>query len=111
MLYKFKSKSTGDVIMLQPNGRRVLEIIGKDTQPGSGDKGIILPEQMADAIAALEAAITQEEAERKALIAQALTNHESAPRFEPISLRQRALPFIDMLRRCEKDGHEVVWGV
>jgi hypothetical protein len=111
MLYKFKSKSTGDVIMLQPNGRRVLEIIGKDTQPGSGDKGIILPEQMAGAIAALEATIAQEKAERKALIAQALTNHEPAPRFESISLRQRALPFIDMLRRCEKDGNEVVWGV
>ncbi len=30
MLYKFKSKAAGDVIMLEPNGRRVLEIIGKD---------------------------------------------------------------------------------
>ncbi|MEN9376283.1 MAG: hypothetical protein RL710_1440, partial [Pseudomonadota bacterium] len=37
MLYKFKSKITGDVIMLQPNGRRVLEIIGKDTQDGAAD--------------------------------------------------------------------------
>ena len=111
MLYKFKSKTTGDVIMLQPNGRRVLEIIGKDTQPGSGDKGIILPEHMPAAIAALEAAIAQEELERKALIAEALTSNEPPPRFEAISLRQRALPFIDMLRRCEKAGHEVVWGV
>ena len=30
MLYKFKSKAAGDLIMLEPNGRRVLEIIGKD---------------------------------------------------------------------------------
>ena len=111
MLYKFKSKTTGDVIMLQPNGRRVLEIIGKDTQPGTGDKGIILPEQMPAAIAALEAAIVQEEADRKAAVAQALVDGEPAPRFEAISLRQRALPFIEMLRRCEKAGHEVVWGV
>ena len=42
MLYKFKSKAAGDLIMLEPNGRRVLEIIGKD----AGPKGIILPEEM-----------------------------------------------------------------
>ena len=42
MLYKFKSKTTGDLIMLEPNGRRVLEVIGKE----AGLKGIILPEQM-----------------------------------------------------------------
>ena len=35
-------KAAGDLIMLEPNGRRVLEIIGKD----AGPKGIILPEQM-----------------------------------------------------------------
>lgn len=111
MLYKFKSKTTGDVIMLQPNGRRVLEIIGKDTQPGTGDKGIILPEQMPAAIAALEAAIAAEEAERKAAVAAALARNAAPPTLEAVSLRQRALPFIEMLRRCEKAGHEVVWGV
>ena len=26
MLYKFKSKNTGDVIMLEPHGRQVLEL-------------------------------------------------------------------------------------
>ncbi|HYF41680.1 MAG TPA: DUF1840 family protein, partial [Ramlibacter sp.] len=42
MLYKFKSKAAGDLIMLEPNGRRVLEIIGKD----AGPKGIIQPDEM-----------------------------------------------------------------
>ncbi|MBT9505228.1 DUF1840 domain-containing protein [Rhodoferax sp.] len=111
MLYKFKSKVTGDVIMLQPNGRQVLEIIGKDTQIGSGDKGIILPEQIPAAIAALEAAIVKEEADRKAAAAQALARNEPEPYAEAIALRQRAKPFIDMLRRCEKAGKEIVWGV
>lgn len=111
MLYKFKSKITGDVIMLQPNGRRVLEIIGKDTQDGAADKGIILPEQMLAAIAALEAAIAKEEADYKANEAAALARNENPPRSESITLRQRALPLIDMLRRCEKVGKEVVWGV
>ena len=111
MLYKFQSKTTGDLIMLQPNGRRVLEIIGKDTQSGTGDKGIILPEQMPAAIAALAAAIVREDADKEAAVADALARFEPPPRFEAVSLRQRALPFIEMLRRCEKAGTEIVWGV
>ena len=57
MLYKFKSAATGDLIMLEPNGRRVLEIIGKD----AGPKGIILPEQMPAALAALAAVVGPEQ--------------------------------------------------
>lgn len=107
MLYKFKSKAAGDLIMLEPNGRRVLEIIGKDPGP----KGIILPEEMPGAIRALEDAITKEEAEHQAAIDEAKAKGEVPPKFDAISLRQRALPFIDMLRRCEKDHKEIVWGV
>lgn len=98
MLYKFKSKDYGDVIMLEPNGRRVLEIIGKD----AGPKGIILPEQMPAAIAALDAAIVEEErAEKEAGVVQG----------DGPGLRQRALPFIELLQRNHQAGHEVVWGV
>jgi len=100
--------------MLQPNGRRMLEIIGKVNLGDDGNtaaKGIILPEQMQVAIAALMAAVAKEEAEQKAAVADALARNEPAPRFEAISLRQRTLPFIEMLRRCEKAGHAVVWGV
>jgi hypothetical protein len=107
MLFKFKSKAAGDLIMLEPNGRRVLEIIGKQAQP----KGIILPEQMPAAVSALEAAIAREEADQKAMIEEAKAKGESPPRFDAISLRQRAVPFLDMLRRCEKAGEEIVWGV
>ena len=107
MLYKFKSKAAGDLIMLEPNGRRVLQIIGKDPGP----KGIILPEQMPAAIAALETAITREEAEQKAAIEEAKAKGEVPPKFEAVSLRQRAVPFIDMLKRCAKEGKEIVWGV
>ena len=114
MLYKFKSKNTGDLIMLQPNGRRVLEIIGKlklDENETSAAKGIILPDQMAAAVTSLEAAVDKEEAEQVAAKAAALARNEPVPRFEAISLRQRTLPFIAMLRRCEKTGNEIVWGV
>jgi cyclopropane-fatty-acyl-phospholipid synthase len=107
MLYKFKSKATGDLIMLEPNGRRVLQAIGKD----AGAKGIIQPAEMAGAIAKLEEAIAQEEAEQKAAIDEAKAKGEVPPKFDGVSLRQRAVPFIDMLRRAEKEKAEVVWGV
>jgi hypothetical protein len=107
MLYKFKSKAAGDLIMLEPNGRRVLQIIGKD--PGA--KGIILPEEMPGAIGRLEQAIVDEEAEHEALIAEAKAKGQVPPKFDSVSLRQRAVPFIDMLKRCSKEEKEIVWGV
>ncbi len=108
MLYKFKSKAAGDLIMLEPNGRRVLQLIGKDPAP----TGIILPEQMPAAITALEAAVAQEEAEHKAAEQEAQDKGEKLPpKADTVSLRQRAVPFIEMLRRSQADGKEVVWGV
>jgi regulator of protease activity HflC (stomatin/prohibitin superfamily) len=107
MLFKFKSKAAGDLIMLEPNGRRVLEIIGKEPDP----KGIILPAQIPAAVAALEAAIAREEADQKAMIEEARAKGETPPHFDAVSLRQRAVPFLEMLRRCEKAGKEIVWGV
>ena len=106
MLYKFKSKAAGDLIMLEPNGRRVLEIIGKDPAP----KGIIESSQITGAIAALEAAIAKEESDQQAAAEEAKAKGEVAPRAE-VSLRQRAVPFLDMLRRCGKAGQDIVWGV
>ena len=105
MLYIFKSKVTGNLIMLQPNAERLLQIIGKDAAP----RGILLPQQIAAAIAALEAAMEQEEADLKA--ATQAAKAEVVSRADVVSLRQRAVPFIDMLRRCQKAGKEVVWGV
>lgn len=107
MLFKFKSKAAGDLIMLEPNGRRVLEIIGKD--PGA--KGIVLPDEMPGAIARLEAAIAEEEAEHDAAIEEAKAKGQVPPKFDAVSLRQRAVPFIDMLKRCSAAGKEIVWGV
>ncbi|HVR50989.1 MAG TPA: DUF1840 domain-containing protein [Pseudorhodoferax sp.] len=108
MLFKFKSKATGDLIMLEPNGRRVLQLIGKEPGP----TGIIAPAQMPGAVAALEKAIAEEEAAQKAAEDEAHAKGEQ-PRTKPevVSLRQRAVPFIEMLRRAEAAGQDVVWGV
>jgi len=111
MLYKFKSKVTGDVIMLQPSGQHVLEIIGKYTTAEPSVKGIMLPEQMPDALAKLAAAITHEEAARREAIAQAQAENLPPPRFEAIGLRQRARPLMDMMRACQKAEEAITWGV
>ena len=111
MIYKFKSKVTGDLIMLEPNGRRVLQIIGKDLSGANASKGIVLPEQMSAAVAALQGEVAKEEAEREAATALALARGKEAPRFEALGLRQRTLPFIEMLRRCEPAGEPITWGV
>lgn len=108
MLYKFKSKAAGDVIMLEASGRRILEIIGKSPAP----QGIILPEQMHAAISALQAAIAKEAAAQKS---QGITADEGGEAqegaSEAVSLKQRAKPFLDMLERCLKAQAEIVWGV
>lgn len=101
MLYKFKSKNAGDVIMLQANGRKVLEVIGKD----AGVTGIILAAQMPAAIQALQDAIKLEESTQQVLDADGEPVKGDAP-----GLRQRAMPFIDMLKRNHKAGTDVTWG-
>lgn len=107
MLYKFKSKAAGDLIMLEPTGRKVLQVIGKE--PGA--KGIVEVVQMAAAIEALKAAIAQEEADLKAAEEAALAKGEVPPKPPEINLRQKAWPFVEMLQRCLKDAEPIVWGV
>ena len=115
MLYKFKSKATGDLIMLEPQGKQILKLIGKD--PGA--QGIILPAEMMAAIDALHAAVVQEEqayeaakvAAKDAAAKDAQTEAPSVDGPRGISLKQRVVPFIDMLRRAHAEDKEVVWGV
>lgn len=111
MLYKFKSKATGDVIMLQPHGERVLGIIGKHSADTTSIKGILLPEQMPEALLALQAAIEQEEVQRQQALSQAQAEHVPMPSFEAVTLRQRALPLMDMMRACLQIDAAITWGV
>ena len=107
MLYKFKSKATGDLILLEPQGRQFLSLIGKAVEP----KGIIEPDQMPEAIKALQDAVAMEELQQAEAVAQAKAQGQTPPKFEAISLRQRTKPIIDMLQRCHQADQPVVWGV
>lgn len=113
MLYRFKSRATADLIMPRPQGRRVLQLIGKE--PGA--PGIPTVEQIPAAIAASEAAVAAEEAlitarKQAAQEQQGEASKEQVePVEDPIRLRQRVAPLIDMLRRSAAEGREVTWSV
>lgn len=106
-VYRFKSRETGDLVMLQQHGQRMLEILGKNL---SGP-GIIQPAEMKGAVQAIRAAVAADDAARqKQKSAEDGDNQDDAPT-DTVSLRMRAAPFIEMLERCEKAGVEIVWGV
>ena len=107
MIYKFKSKAAGDLIMLETNGRQVLQIIGKHPGP----QGIILPEEMDEAIEQLQQAIEHAEQSPPEPTPAAGRDRDAAAGERDITLRQRAVPFIDMLRECKAADKEIVWGV
>jgi cyclopropane-fatty-acyl-phospholipid synthase len=107
MLYKFKSKAAGDLIMLEPHGRHILGLIGKEPTP----KGILQVADMSAAIAALQAAIAQQEARHAQAQLAAQEHGEEVSQEEIVSLRQRAVPFIAMMKRCLAEQHDIVWGV
>jgi hypothetical protein len=94
MLYKFKSKVTGDLIMLEVDAKRLLKIVGREEQI----KGIFLPDQLQTAIEALENAVQVEEP-------------DSVQDPKAVSLRQRSLPMLKMMKTCKDKSVEIVWGV
>lgn len=107
MIYKFKSKAAGDVIMMGPSGDHVLRIIGKAPAP----KGIIEPAAMPAAMAAIEQAIADEERARKQAEAEAAAEGRTLLPGEGVTLRQRAWPLVEMMKRALAANKEIVWGV
>jgi hypothetical protein len=107
MLYKFKSKAAGDVIMTAPAGDALLRIVGKEP----GERGIVLPTEMPAAIAALERAVAEEEAARAQAEVEALAEGKTLPPRGGVTLRQRAWPLVEMMKRAHAADKEIVWGV
>jgi Domain of unknown function (DUF1840) len=108
MIYKFKSKATADLVMLETSGQQILSIIGKGG--GSDAKGIVTVSEQSAAISAIEAAISVEENQRKEAEAEAAKEGRKLPP-PGITLRTRAWPFVEMLRKAQKENAEVTWGV
>ena len=80
--------------MLEPDAKRLLRIMDKTDQA----KGILLAAQISDAMAAIEKAIALEET-------------EGIQDPKQVSLRQRSMPMLKMLKQCHAQSEDVVWGV
>jgi hypothetical protein len=61
-------------------------------------KGILLAEQISEAMAAIDNAVANEEM-------------EGLKDPKQVSLRQRSLPMLKMLKQCHAKSEDVVWGV
>lgn len=110
MLYRFKSKAAGDVVMLEPNGKQLLEILGKDP----AGPGILLPQDMTAACEAIARAVTQDEAARAQRQQQAQDDDDETARLaesERVTLRMRVAPFLELVHHSQRENTEVVWGV
>jgi Domain of unknown function (DUF1840) len=113
MIYEFKCRATGAVIMTQVVAERLLEIM--DVSPGQ--KGIITVAKMPLAIQALEKAVALEKEQLKAQNAQTdpqatTAKEDSSPESgRNVSLAQRAFPMLEMIRAAFAAQKDITWGV
>jgi len=110
MLYKFKSKVNSDVIMLEPNGQEILQIIGKFA-PENPHKGIIEPDDMPLAIQRLEAAMAQAQQHHGPNAGHDPDDNGTSDAPQQVQLHQRAAPFLVLLQRSSALHTPIVWGV
>lgn len=106
MLIIFKSQTSGDVIMLENNGKDFLRLMGKDPTDVTG---ILTLEQLPGAIAAINKAVEGDKSRHleQAIIESAIEGAQD----DGVRLFQRALPLLELLENSAKDKVPVTWGV
>ncbi len=104
MLYEFKSKAGGTVVMTQPTAEQLLGIIGKAPAPA----GVFEPTHLPEAVRKLQAAV---DAEAPPTPEDDDAHEAVAPMARPVSLRQRAWPLMDLFKAAIAARQRVTWGV
>jgi len=104
MIVTFKSKAAGDVIMFGDSAHALMKVMGKSVDR----TGIITPEQLPGAIAALKAAI---EESRSQPAPDEEVEAEKPAMTQHVSLAQRAIPLLELLEWAQKKNTPVTWGV
>lgn len=98
----FKSKATGDLIMLTAHAGALLGRIGKSvTGPGI----LTVPEMPA----ALKVLKGLDDGGHDSITAQPDEPLEAMD--EPVSLRKRAVPLVRMIEEAQASSEAIVWGV
>jgi hypothetical protein len=113
MLITFQSKAAADVTMYQDHAKRILDLLGKDSE-----RGIITAGEAQRAVELLEQEI--EESRRHPASDEVVRDidahggddddneHEVA---QTVTFSARAYPLLDMLRGARDQQQDVVWGV
>lgn len=105
MIVKFISSESGEMVMMSDIARPLLKAIGKTCEA----QGVIAKSEMLEAAAALERYLDTVAPQEAPLSEEEEAN--TPPMARPVSLRQRAWPFIKMLNRTarsKKDSH-ILW--
>lgn len=117
MAVTFKSQATGNLVMVSAHAEALLKLLGKTaTEPG-----ILEVADMPRALATLRALETDLPPDQPAQTgadthaeADAARREDKPPvgfQDEPVSLRQRAAPFIRQIEQAQAEGKPIVWGV
>jgi len=114
----FKSQATGNLVMIAAHAEALLKRLGKT----AAEPGILEVADMPRALATLRALDPDElpdvparAIDEGAAAADADRRNEDKPpvgfQDEPVSLRQRAAPFIRLIEQAQAGGKPIVWGV
>jgi hypothetical protein len=104
MLYEFKSRAAGTVVMTDAVGSQAIDILGK-----SGSQGIFTVAELPGAIARLQAAVAHSKTISQPTPDADTDTNESAQ--ASVSLAARLTPLIDLMQRSLQGQKEVTWGV
>ena len=106
MHYVFKSKADADLLMMAPSAEQILSIIGHPPSP----RGILALAALPTAIAAIETAIAAEKAGTGHVDTDGDSDDASRDS-DHVSLRRRAWPLLEMMKRSVVEKADIVWGV
>ena len=103
MLITFHSKAAADVLMRADDAAPLLRAAGKAVGDYAPERGVFTADQLATAIAGLEAAVHANPEPVEA------DDRESHHHDTKVSLRQRAFPLLDMMRKSLASRADITW--
>jgi hypothetical protein len=111
MLLTFRSKAGAEVLMLSEHAIPLLHAAGKSFGDALPEFGVFTPEQLHNAIVGIERAVTLAATQGK----QGSDNNTDEepptgqPVSEPVTLRQRAYPLLDLMKKALAAHVNLTW--
>lgn len=103
----FSSAAGADVDMLDAQGERLLDVIGRTGMW----RGVITAAQAGDAIARLHAAGAAERSQQPSIEPGMDVGAGDERDAELVTLKQRAFPLMQLLKRAQAADQPVLWGM